>query len=134
MHAFVRVHVSQVQCRAGPGSACLDVAPVRLDPTDARWMPARLNDDRLPPQRAPASVPVTTVPVPGNVNTRSTARRGLPMSRGWREGGRAPSSIQRLESSPGEHRRRHDRRVSRAVSRKAAAGYLTRACLVFGEV
>ena len=50
---------------------------------------------RCPLCRAPpSSVPVTTVPMPGSVKTRSIGRRGFPMSR---EGGVRPA---RARSSP----------------------------------
>ena len=61
----------------------------------------------------PKSVPVTTVPVPGSVKTRSTGSLGLPISRGGGVLGQHARErrLQVVEPSPGDHRGGNDGRV-----------------------
>ena len=72
----------------------------------------------------PNSVPVTTVPMPGSVKTRSTGSRGLPMSRGGGVSGEhaRERGLQLVEALSADDRRRDDRCVGEGRVRAAARG------------
>ena len=137
MHTLDRVHIGQIQRRARAGPARLDIAAMRLDPANARGVPARLNDDRLAAlqraagkraghDRSGACQREDTIDGQPGLADVARRRRVGQLARQRR--------LQRVEPSSGDHRRRHDRRVGKGAVLQPLADVGHRARLVFDQV
>jgi hypothetical protein len=54
MYTSDRIHVGEIQCGTRTRSATLDIAAMRLDTTNTRWVPARLDQHGLTTLKPPS--------------------------------------------------------------------------------